>query len=437
MFVLLIALRTLACLPAFGGSAPGHTSAEPTLVKEITAARARLVPLSGFLFSSAELDLTVTVLTRLEELAPRLDTLAGQLRETRHLATSSMARSGEYQAALARSLDPLRTRWRTALDRARSILADEALDPAQRAVQTRVVMEAIAMLEPLDRLDREIGIAAAIVEKLPGQMEPHRIDVLRMRADLSFKAMRESLERTDLRLRTMIGSTMSDWADLMVGSNGLIEARLRQLHMEAEQSSLRDQSRVLMDELDRTLNDLGPLANLVSWFPGLAIVGLATVMAASSLAWFVQRRHRDKSFIPAEPKAPSTPQASGDPSTLLDLLPYDLGREVIALAMEDHYVRVHTLNGNCRIHMRFREALEGVANLDGRQVHRSYWVATAAVQRIERQGTGRFVIELRNNLRIPISRSQLRALRETGWFERWIVNADDAGPDFASGATPG
>ncbi len=52
--------------------------------------------------------------------------------------------------------------------------------------------------------------------------------------------------------------------------------------------------------------------------------------------------------------------------------------DLLALQMEDHYLRVHTSAGNDLILLRLSDALAEVAGLDGRQVHRSYWVARRA-----------------------------------------------------------
>ena len=60
-------------------------------------------------------------------------------------------------------------------------------------------------------------------------------------------------------------------------------------------------------------------------------------------------------------------------------LPPGIGRDIIALETEDHYLRVHAAGGSALILMRMADA---VAMLDprlGAQVHRRWWVAAAAV----------------------------------------------------------
>jgi hypothetical protein len=88
--------------------------------------------------------------------------------------------------------------------------------------------------------------------------------------------------------------------------------------------------------------------------------------------------------------------------------------ELLALEMEDHYLRVHTARGHDLILHRLSDALDEVAGLDGLQVHRSYWVARSAVQDVERDGR-RLQLVLKNGLKVPVSRNNVAALKTAGW----------------------
>ena len=103
-------------------------------------------------------------------------------------------------------------------------------------------------------------------------------------------------------------------------------------------------------------------------------------------------------------------------SPFLDRLPAHLGRDLLCLAMEDHYVRAHTSEGSTLILMRLRDAIAELDGSAGRQVHRSYWVAERAVRRIERRGETLRLL-LKNGLSVPVSRRHLPALRAAGWLE--------------------
>jgi hypothetical protein len=82
-----------------------------------------------------------------------------------------------------------------------------------------------------------------------------------------------------------------------------------------------------------------------------------------------------------------------------------LGREIVALQAEDHYVRVFTTEGSTLIFMRLSDAIEELGGLEGMQVHRSWWVARSAVLRT--LGSGRKMqLELTNGVTAPVARSQ-------------------------------
>ncbi|EAQ28124.1 hypothetical protein NAP1_11033 [Erythrobacter sp. NAP1] len=100
---------------------------------------------------------------------------------------------------------------------------------------------------------------------------------------------------------------------------------------------------------------------------------------------------------------------------LLDQLPAELGSDVIALEMEDHYVRVHTPLGSELVLMRLRDAMVHVSQIEGRQVHRSWWVARLAVEDVKREGRNvRLVLE--SGIEAPVARAQVSELKAAGWI---------------------
>lgn len=107
------------------------------------------------------------------------------------------------------------------------------------------------------------------------------------------------------------------------------------------------------------------------------------------------------------------PSVTGAP--FLDRLPSALGRELLHLHMRDHYVEACTSRGSDLILLRFGDALKEVAPLDGMQVHRSHWVAAAAVEGTHRRGSRTF-LTLVNGSEVPVSRSRIREIRERGWI---------------------
>jgi hypothetical protein len=119
----------------------------------------------------------------------------------------------------------------------------------------------------------------------------------------------------------------------------------------------------------------------------------------------------------------SAPLASASPSAkppwpgFLASLPGRLGRELVCLEMEDHYLRVHTAAGNAMIHHRMGDAeaaLVGV--IDGMRVHRSWWVARAAVSAWQRDGKT-LTLTLVNGQSVPVARDRQPLVKAAGWLD--------------------
>ncbi|WP_114859087.1 LytTR family DNA-binding domain-containing protein [Azospirillum brasilense] len=175
--------------------------------------------------------------------------------------------------------------------------------------------------------------------------------------------------------------------------------------------------------LERTLRGMDFLRPL-----GLAelfvYVVLVTLLVSAIPVW-LELRDRGLLAGPTPPPSPfvpddapaSSPAERPEPA-FLARLPARLGRDLLALEMEDHYVRAYTAEGSDLILMRLRDAIAELAGLEGMQVHRSHWVAAAAVAGVERKPDGKLVLVLRNGLRVPVSRSYAAAVRKAGWVEK-------------------
>ncbi|TAD85629.1 MAG: LytTR family transcriptional regulator [Sphingomonadales bacterium] len=121
---------------------------------------------------------------------------------------------------------------------------------------------------------------------------------------------------------------------------------------------------------------------------------------------------------PAEsaPVATAVPATAPPPSNpLFDQLPPELGSDIIALEMEDHYVRVHTALGSALVLMRLRDAMALVGDLEGMQVHRSWWVARGAVEDVLRDGRN-VRLRLARGIEAPVARAKLAELRDARWI---------------------
>ena len=114
------------------------------------------------------------------------------------------------------------------------------------------------------------------------------------------------------------------------------------------------------------------------------------------------------------PSVAATPTA-GAPS-FLDRMPPRIGRELLCLQMEDHYVRAHTARGSDLILIPLKDAIAELGAVNGMQVHRSWWVAKDAVS--ESVANGRNLgLRLTNGLDVPVSRASVAKLKVAGWLD--------------------
>ncbi len=91
--------------------------------------------------------------------------------------------------------------------------------------------------------------------------------------------------------------------------------------------------------------------------------------------------------------------------------------DIVALQMEDHYVRIHTSSGSRLVLMSLGQAIEGLGGKEGIRTHRSWWVARDAVKKIN--GTPRsMTLTLSNGTVAPVARSAVANIRSAGWLER-------------------
>jgi hypothetical protein len=99
----------------------------------------------------------------------------------------------------------------------------------------------------------------------------------------------------------------------------------------------------------------------------------------------------------------------------LDMLPPQLGRALICLENEDHYVRVHTALGSALILMRMRDAVAQLHGADGERVHRGWWVSRHAVADVVRRERN-ISLRLTDGREVPVARANVATLRARGWL---------------------
>jgi len=118
----------------------------------------------------------------------------------------------------------------------------------------------------------------------------------------------------------------------------------------------------------------------------------------------------------ADSDSGGTEAANARPTVVpfLQRIPIRLGRDLLCLQAEDHYVRVYTAVGDDLILHRFSDSIQELDGLEGLQVHRSWWIARAAVADVIRRDRKTWLC-LKNGLEVPVSRTYLAAVKEAGW----------------------
>ncbi len=126
---------------------------------------------------------------------------------------------------------------------------------------------------------------------------------------------------------------------------------------------------------------------------------------------------------------PAASDRSAPPDPMEDFwskVPGPLGRDLVALTAELHYLRVRTTRGDALILYPFGRAVEELGDR-GYRIHRSHWIASGHLDCVERDGD-RYFCRTDTALRLPLSRSYRRAIRDICASRRSFPNGvPDAG----------
>jgi DNA-binding LytR/AlgR family response regulator len=99
---------------------------------------------------------------------------------------------------------------------------------------------------------------------------------------------------------------------------------------------------------------------------------------------------------------------------VLDRIPLAKRGRLLALSVEDHYVRVRTSNGEDIVLMRLADAMRETTGADGLQVHPL--ALGGARSRVRRPSRGdRAVLTLVDGTEVPVSRRYVPAIRKLGF----------------------
>ncbi len=139
----------------------------------------------------------------------------------------------------------------------------------------------------------------------------------------------------------------------------------------------------------------------------VAMMVEAVELAPSYLAaWFlvnleplttVMRGAREADPEPHEPTPPHDAREA-----FLARLPAAIGRDLVAVSSDLHYLQVHTIAGHAMVLGSLQEVEEAFGDA-GLRVHRSHWVMADRVVRLRQKGS-QLVAEVEGGLSVPVSR---------------------------------
>jgi hypothetical protein len=151
----------------------------------------------------------------------------------------------------------------------------------------------------------------------------------------------------------------------------------------------------------------------VSYWPRLYVLVAGISAAVATISWLV-----DRAFAGPPGAVTHAPVAGATamPVRFMERLPPKLkGAVIYAISAEDHYLKLHSSKGTDLILIRLSDAIAELEGLEGAQTHRSWWVARDAVESARREGD-RMVLVIKGGVEAPVSRPNVRPLREAGWY---------------------
>lgn len=150
----------------------------------------------------------------------------------------------------------------------------------------------------------------------------------------------------------------------------------------------------------------------LSALPGVYPAAGTICATALALLWLMRVRRVEQASPGAMPSAAQMPPLFQD-----KLGPHLRRAAILAARAEDHYVRLYTTEGEALLLLRFSDALDALSACDGVRVHRSWWVARAAIETARwRRGRGELTLSIGST--VPVSRSYASQLRKNGWRAR-------------------
>lgn len=149
----------------------------------------------------------------------------------------------------------------------------------------------------------------------------------------------------------------------------------------------------------------------------LAIGGAITVVSIleARLGEHKQQLQISEQLLAEQARAVNShdPLASAEP--LLEQLPANKRGQLLAIETQDHYLKIYTDQGHHLVLMRLKDALTLLKDYPGLQIHRSWWVAEAAITGTQKADRKTWLV-LTNDVQAPVSRTFAADVKKRGWM---------------------
>lgn len=143
------------------------------------------------------------------------------------------------------------------------------------------------------------------------------------------------------------------------------------------------------------------------------LIELATILVLMSIVG--NARYYVLGQQPPAPARPVTVLHAVDSAPaqplLFEKLPKELGRDLVCLRAQDHYVEAVTPRGSTNVLMRLSDAERDLSGFNGLRVHRSWWVNLDHVVSLARTEAGGMELTTSTGMTIPVARGQRATLK--------------------------
>jgi hypothetical protein len=153
------------------------------------------------------------------------------------------------------------------------------------------------------------------------------------------------------------------------------------------------------------------ISNLLHTLPKSLIIG--SIITFFSLLQNHIKQQKEQLLhtrMQIEEQAQNTSLSVQQINQFMSLLPLEKRGQLLCLEMDDHYLKVHTDKGQHMLLMRLKDALAQLEGFNGLQTHRSWWVATDAVAKVNKENR-KISLLLTNQIEVPVSRTFIEAVK--------------------------